>query len=97
MSNPNLQSETERGFVLVFYALGEQAFPAPNPDLRWKMAKLQEALPVKIVAVHLCKDKSVHNQMFAYLMMAFNAFTRIRIRMHYGEFTGRVAELSKFQ
>ena len=82
--NDPLLLNNERGVVVVIYGMGKRV--TLDPELFWKLPKLQDALPLRYAAVHMCQTRSLHSSLFAYLTMAFNAFTRIRIRMYHGEF-----------
>ncbi|CAJ1970008.1 unnamed protein product [Cylindrotheca closterium] len=79
MSNPQA---TQGGIVTIIYGVGCQS--VPNRAFSWKFPKIAEGLPVRISAVHMCQSKSLYSMAFAFVMMAFDAFTRIRIKTHSG-------------
>ena len=84
MSHPQLQSNANQ-ITAVVYGLGQEV--PPNPQVYWKVPKLQYALPIKFTAIHMCQDRSIHSSLFAYVTMAFNAFTLIRVKTHTGKST----------
>lgn len=80
----NEDEETQRkGRVAVGYLAGQHVEERPRND--WQVAKLMNALPVRMSAVHLCHDTpSVWSPIFAVFKYVVTLFMRLRIREHCG-------------
>ena len=51
----------------------------------WKVPKLSLCLPIHVAAVHMGYDSVKWTPAHVILRMAFNLFTRVRYRAHYGK------------
>lgn len=74
-----------KGLVAVLYNIGLGAKSGLLSDVSWKLPKVNEGLPVRVAAVHICYDKADWKPIDSILKLAFNTFAKVRIRTYYGE------------
>lgn len=81
------QESQRKGIVAVAYYIGE--------NLQWKqissrlgraksVGRALSALPLRIEAIHFCSDSMLLRPLFAVFKMGVSAFTRMRVREHFG-------------
>jgi hypothetical protein len=75
----------ERGFVFLMYHVGRATF---NRDLNLlrKRTNLHAALPIRIVAAHVCMDDTLLRPYVAFACFVIRTKNRLRMRVHFGEF-----------
>lgn len=79
--NPGVQ---RNGFVFVAYSFHNGRGTGRNDDSNYKLPKVLEALPVRVVAFHLCHDHTLKEKTFAMVKAGFDPSAQIRIRSHFG-------------
>ena len=71
-----------------------------DPDLLWKLPKLNEGSPMRLSAIHFCWNDAVWEERQAILKSALSKPLKVRIKVHRGEslaFSGPVrAHLDMF-
>lgn len=88
--------DTQRkGRIAIGYLAGQHVEGRPRND--WQVAKLLNALPVRMEAIHLCHDtKTIWSPIFAVFKYVATLFTRLRIREHYGSHQECLMSLQTF-
>lgn len=77
----------KKGMVIVMWGLGPSERVEPlSFQHTMKQVKNMESLPMRVVAIHFCYDHWYIIPVLATLKVAFDVFTRLRIRSHYGEY-----------
>ncbi|CAJ1939496.1 unnamed protein product [Cylindrotheca closterium] len=84
-----------RGTVTIAYYLGHGPTSGFNSDISWKMPKMNEGLPMRVVAIHMCYDTGAWTPVHSVVKLAFNTFAKVRIRMHYGSHKECLASLQR--
>jgi hypothetical protein len=72
------------GVVVVAYLIGSGNGSRHSLEAPWKLPKLSQCLPMRVVAIHLCYDNTQWRAWHALIKTSFNLFARVRIRTHYG-------------
>ncbi|CAJ1947377.1 unnamed protein product [Cylindrotheca closterium] len=101
---PNNEQSQKRGVVVVLYLLGPRSTQleagAPGSmssrKLAWKLCQLLRALPFRLSAMHICYDSLAWSPVLVTMKMALGAFTRIRLRSHYGSHAHCIAALQGY-
>jgi hypothetical protein len=73
----------KKGTVLIIYMIGQQKFHSDRPP---KLAKAFLYLPIRIVAVHICYDKKLHDLAMKLLCHKMESQLLCRFRGHYGTY-----------
>lgn len=73
------------GTVTVAFQAKEGKGSVGNPDLLWKLPKLNEGLPMRISALHWCWSHEVWRERQALLKNSYSNPIKVRIRVHHGE------------
>jgi hypothetical protein len=95
MSNVEDDDEAQkRGVVGCAYLVGCDL----NPDLQRirKVANLRNALPVRIVSLHVCYNNPRMIPVFSMAVLVMGTHTRVRFRAHYGSNEECQCQLSSF-
>lgn len=99
---PQSEQTQKLGGVLVLYMLGPDSKiegrtnSEPARKNVWKLCQLMRGLPCRLSAIHFCYDSMAWSPLMVTIKMAFNAFTRIRMRSHYGSHAKCMAALQGY-
>ena len=78
--------ETQKnGFVLVIYLLGKKG--EPDREMAWKTSALNNVLPIRVTAVHICLDDQHFKGLMSLILYAMGSLLRVRARCHSGMYT----------
>ena len=74
-----------KGLVTILYFVGSTTKPAVISEAGWKLPKVNEGLPMRVAAIHMCYDTRHWTPVHSIIKLAFNTFAKVRVRTHYGK------------
>ena len=69
---------------VVFDSESSKTISEGDPELLWKLPKLNEGSPMRITAIHWCWSHEVWMERKAILKTAFSTPSKVRLRVHNG-------------
>ena len=70
---------------IVFDSETSKAIREGDPELLWKLPKLNEGSPMRITAIHWCWSHEIWKERQGLMKTAFSTPLKVRIRVHHGE------------
>jgi len=82
--------------VVVLLNGGRLGLSGKNAELNWKCGKVNQACPIRLVALHYCYTDEAWRAAQAHMRTSLNESEQVRMRVHHGKTKFRAHRFFKF-